>query len=118
MKSIQKYGILLGKFIAFLLGGSIIISVLYYFLVSSKVVSVLSFIYLILLFFIFGIMEGKKANAKGFLVGLKTGLLFIAILFFIHFFFANFKLMTLFYYLLLLFASILGSTIGINTKHD
>ena len=59
MKYVKEYGLLLAKFLGFLLGGSFLISVLYYFLISSKVVQILSMIYLVLLFFIFGFRAGK-----------------------------------------------------------
>lgn len=120
MKYIKEYGILLAKFLGFLLGGSLLISVLYYFLIPSKVVQVLSMIYLVLVFFIFGFQSGKKVEAKGFLAGLKTGGIFLLVLLLFNLFLHRFAfhLFTLLFYLVLLLASILGATLGINTKKE
>lgn len=120
MKYVKEYGILLLKFLGFLLGGSLIISVLYYFLISSKVVQVLSMVYLVLLFFVFGFRSGKKTEAKGFLAGLKVGALFLALLFLLNLILNQFQMhwITLLFYVVLLLASVLGATLGINTKKE
>ena len=120
MKYVKEYGLLLAKFLGFLLGGSFLISVLYYFLISSKVVQILSMIYLVLLFFIFGFRAGKKAEAKGFLAGIKVGTLFLVCLFLFHLIVNRFHFawITILFYLVLLLASVLGATLGINTKKE
>ena len=120
MKYLKEYGILLAKFLGFLIGGSLIISVLYYFLIPSKVVQVLSMIYLTLVFFVFGFKTGKKAEAKGFLAGLKIGGIFLFVLLLLNLFLHHFQfhLLTLLFYFVLLLASILGATLGINTKKE
>lgn len=120
MKILKDYGILLFKFLLCLVLGSAIISVFYYFLFSSKVVNVISFVYLLLVFFIFGFKGGKKAEAKGFIAGLKIGGLFVLCLFFFHllFFLSSFKWMSILYYFLLLMACIFGAMAGINTKKE
>lgn len=95
------------------------ISLGYYFFLNSKVVKVISFIYVILTFLVFGFMEGKKALEKGYLTGIKTGLLFIGIMFLISLFNKNFfSFSKIIYYVILLFATILGSMIGINMKKN
>ncbi len=120
MKYIKEYGILLLKFLGFLVGGSIVASVLYYFLVSSKVVRILSIAYLLLVFFVFGFLAGKKTEAKGFMAGLKTGGLFVLVLFLLNIIFTvfQFRVGSLLYYLILLATSVLGAMLGINTKKE
>ncbi len=120
MKYVKEYGILLAKFFGFLLGGSLLISILYYFLISSKVVQVMSVVYLVILFFVFGFRSGKKTEAKGFLAGLKVGTLFLTLLFLFHLFFHQFHFVwtTFLFYAVLLLACVLGATLGINTKKE
>ena len=73
-----------------------------------------------IIFFIYGFFKGKTTNKKGFIEGLLTGCILIAILFIISliFFHQNIKLSTLFYYIALLFITIIGSTVGKNKKID
>lgn len=118
MKYLKKYGVILLKFLGFLVVGSLFISVLYYFLFSTKVVQILSFIYLLLVFFLFGYKGGKKAENKGFLAGLKIGGLFLLVLFVLNLIVTGFRFKTtsFIYYFLLLIVSVLGAMFGINTK--
>ncbi len=120
MKYLKDYGYTILKFLAFLLGGSLLLSLFYYFLFPTKIIHILSFVYMLLLFFVFGFKAGKKSENKGFIAGLKVGVLFLFLLFIINLIFyqTGFKWIRLFYYLLLLFTSIIGATIGINTKKE
>lgn len=114
------YGLSLLKFLGFLLGGSIVISILYYFLFSTKFVNVLSFVYMVFVFFLFGYKAGKKTENRGFLAGIKIGLLLllVLILFNLLFFQTKFQIIRVIYYMVLVFASVVGSTIGINRKKE
>ncbi len=120
MKLVKEYGMTFLKFLGFLLGGSLVISILYYFFFSSKVVTILGMIYLIILFLLFGFKAGKRTEAKGFVAGLKMGLFLVVSLFLINliFYHSGFKFVRIIYYFILLFSSILGATIGINTKKE
>lgn len=120
MKYIKEYGITLLKFLGFLLGGSIGISLFYYLLFSTKVVNVITFLYMILVFFLFGLKAGKSAENRGFLAGLKIGslLLLVLILFNLIFYQTGFQIIRIIYYIVLLFASVAGATIGINRKKE
>lgn len=120
MKYLKDYGFTLLKFLGFLIGGSIIISIFYYLLFSTKVTNIFSFTYMILLFALFGFREGKKAESKGFIAGLKIGFLMltILILFNLIFYQTGFFVIRILYYMVLVFASVVGSTIGINAKKE
>ncbi len=120
MKYIKEYGILLLKFLGFLIGGSLFVSVLYYFLMPTKVVKVISIIYMLLLFLLFGFKAGKQTEAKGFLAGLKIGSLFLFLLFLLSLFLNRFEIhfFTFLYYGILLLSSVFGSMLGINTKKE
>ncbi len=120
MKYVKEYGISLLKFLGFLLGGSFIMSLLYYFLLPTKVIQMFLFLYMVLLFFFFGFGAGKKSKSKGLLAGLKIGILFLLVLFFFNlvFFRSPLKLARLWYSLILLLFSSVGATIGINRKKE
>lgn len=120
MKYLKDYGMTLLKFLGFLIGGSLIISLFYYLLFSTKVVNIVSFVYMTLLFFTFGYKTGTKAENRGFVAGLKIGLLLLLVLIFFNLIFyqTSFKLIRVIYYLVLLFASVVGATIGINRKKE
>lgn len=120
MKQIKEYSMLTLKFLGFLIGGSIIISILYYFLFSSKIVNVLSILYLLFVFFFFGLKVGKKTESKGFIAGLKIGILLLLCLLLINIIFyrSSFSFIRILFYVLYLLASVFGATIGINTKKE
>lgn len=120
MKFLKEYGLTFLKFLGFLLGGSLVISILYYLFLSSKVVNIIGMLYLIVVFLIFGFRTGKKTEAKGFIAGLKMGLFlcFSLLLMNLIFYHSGFKFVRVLYYLILLFSSILGATIGINSKKE
>lgn len=120
MKYVKYYGITLLKFLGFLLGGSLILSLLYYLLLPTKIVNVFSFIYMILVFFVFGFKSGKQTENRGFIAGIKIGFLFLFTLFLFNLivYQAEFGITRIFYYFSLLVASVIGATIGINQKKE
>ncbi len=120
MKYVKVYGMTILKFLGFLIGGSIVISLLYYLLFPTKFVNVLTFLYMALVFFTFGFKTGKKTENRGFLAGLKIGFLLLAVLllFNLVFYQTGFSLIRVIYYMVLLFASVVGATLGINRKKE
>lgn len=70
--------------------------------------------------FVGAYLLGKEANKKGYLEGIKYGLI-ITILFWILSFLAfdeSFKISNLLYYLVILITSSIGSMFGINRKKE
>ena len=64
-----------------------------------------------------GIYMGKKANKKGYLEGLKLGILFSIIILIINLILAEgINIKDIIFYLILTISSIFGSMIGINLK--
>lgn len=120
MITLKKYGILAGKFIGLILIGTIILSILNYFFVPTKIVHIIGLIYLILISLILSFKEAKHSTSRGIITGLKIGLFLISLLFLINLIFyqSSFKFLRIIYYLILLFSSILGAIIGINTKKE
>lgn len=63
------------------------------------------------------LMIGKKARQKGYIEGIKFGIITIMMLVILNFIFGNnFEWKNIIYYLILLLFSTLGSMIGINKK--
>lgn len=117
MKNLLKY---LGYYTLFLITLVFITSLLNLIGVNSTITNLLIFIFNISLFFIFGLKNGKKASNKGYLAGLKVGGLFLLILIIISLFTSKniFSLSTFIYYLVLILASTLGGSLGINKKSE
>ena len=115
MKNLLKY---LGYYTLFLITLVFITSLLNLIGVNSTITNLLIFIFNISLFFIFGLKNGKKASNKGYLAGLKVGGLFLLVLIIISLFTSKniFSLSTFIYYLVLILASTLGGSLGINKK--
>ena len=117
MKNLLKY---LGYYTLFLITLVFITSLLNLIGVNSTITNLLIFIFNISLCFIFGLKNGKKANNKGYLAGLKVGGLFLLVLLIISLFTSKniFSLTTFIYYLVLILASTLGGSLGINKKSE
>lgn len=117
MKNIFK---LLGYYIIFLLLIIIITSILNLIGVNLSITNFLIFIFNIVAFFIFGYINGKNASNKGYLAGLKIGLLFISVFIIISLFlsWSIFNLSSIIYYISLILSSSFGAAIGINKKSE
>jgi len=86
--------------------------------VNSTITNLILFIYNLIIFFIMGLKMGKKCASKGYLAGLKIGLVLILILFIINLITIRkiFNITTIIYYLVLILSSITGGMLGINKK--
>jgi putative membrane protein (TIGR04086 family) len=120
MNSLKKYSMLISKFLGSFLVGMFILSLLYYFFLSKKITNILGFLYLIIIFIIFGFKEEVKSNNRGIINGLKIGLILITslLIFNLIFFKSAFRLLRFIYYIILILSCILGSIIGANTKKN
>lgn len=90
----------------------------YFNILNDEVTSIIKIIIPIISMLIGGFYIGKRSNKKGFLEGLKLGLIFSSILIIFNYlaFDNSFKFKYTLFYLILLISSILGSMIGINRK--
>lgn len=96
---------------------NLIITLLNYIgLINIMIVNIFKYIIPFISLFISGIYIGKNSLNKGWLEGLKLGLIFIFFIFIIDFIFYSLSLKQLILYGIILIGSILGSMIGINTK--
>lgn len=119
MKYLKNLGMSFAYMIGTILVLTLIVTIFSYFnIMSDKVTSIFKIIIPIISLFIGGFYIGKRSIKKGFLEGLKIGLLFSIFLLIFNFLALSnsFKVKYLLFYLILIISSILGSMIGINRK--
>ena len=99
---------------------SFFITLLNYFdILSGSFLSILKIIIMIVSFFTGGFLTGRNSNSKGWLEGLKLGVIFSSLLFIINIFLIkNFAFKNILYFIILIVSSIVGSMIGISKKRD
>ena len=98
---------------------SILITILNYFnIMGTSTINYLKLLSIILSMFIGGLYIGKKSLNKGYLEGIKVGIISIIIFFIISYlgFDKGISFDNIIYYIIILASSILGSIIGINKK--
>lgn len=119
----KKYKIILKSLGWFLL--SIIIYLLlittfaHFNLISYKTVSVLSFIFMCILFLISGFKIGKKSEKRGYLSGLFIGVINILVILLLSLILRSIpSIKSLIYFATLILSSTLGGMFGINKKKN
>lgn len=120
MKKYKNILILLGEFLSAIIIYLLIITLFATFnLISYKTVSILSLIFMILLFAFTGFKIGKRSEKRGYLSGLIIGLINIILILILALLFRSFpSLKSLIYFSILLLSSTLGGMFGINKKKD
>jgi len=119
MNYLKKLGISFIYIISTILILTFLITTLNYFnIISDKIISIFKILIPVISLFIGGIQIGKRSKSKGWLEGLKLGLIFSVFLLIFNFlaFSNSFKFKYLLFYLIIIICSILGSMIGINRK--
>lgn len=88
--------------------------------VNSTITNLFLFIFNGIAFFILGFKNGLRSKDKGFLAGIKVGLILLIILFIVNIFLSQkmVSLALLIYYLVLILSSTLGGMLGINKKKE
>lgn len=119
----MEYLKLLGKsllyILAITLGLTLLITLFNYVnLFNAKVTTFFKMITPIIAMFVGGFIVGKKAKAKGWLEGLKLGLIMIVLLILMSFliFKQDWELKNVIFYLILLSSTIFGSMVGISKR--
>ncbi len=109
----------------FILGGILLLTLLmtilsFFNIIGGKIVSVIKLIIPIFSTLIGGLLVGKRSISKGWLSGIKLGLVFILILILFDFLGLGhkFKITDFIYYLILIISSSLGGMIGINLTNQ
>lgn len=87
---------------------------------GGRINSLIGLIGILLYSFAVGIKVGGKATSKGYLEGLKTGLINVVILYGMGLLFGEFRIVLkkIIYYAVIVLMTILGSIIGINRKKN
>ena len=119
----MKYLKNLGISFAYIIGTILILTFIttlfsYFNVLNDKVTSIVKIIIPIIALLIGGFYMGKRSIKKGFIEGLKLGLIFSCLLVIFNYLALDnsFKFKYLLFYIILIIASILGSMIGINRK--
>ena len=117
----KKFSLILNNYIFFILSMLvylIVISALGHFsLFSYKVVSVISYVFMVILFFITGFKLGNRSISKGYLNGLIMGLSNVLLMVLLGIIFRSIPGITsIIYYSTLILSSVIGGMFGINRK--
>ena len=117
MKYLKILGRCLGiTFIITILSTFLITIFSYFNLFSDNIIKVLKLSIPIISTFISGIIMGRNSIKKGFIEGLKLGLIIIFILIIIGLILGEFKLSSVLFYIILIISTTFCSMLGINKK--
>lgn len=121
MQMIKNYFISLGITFGLIIIFSFFINLFNYFeLINQNIYKFILVIFASISIFIGSFILGKKTNKKGYLEGIKYGLIACVMMFIISFlaFDNSFNLSSFIYYLILMIVSVLGGVFGINKKKE
>ncbi len=91
----------------------------YFNIITGTLFNVIKFIIPLTALFVGGFIIGKKSQKKGWINGVKLGLILVTLFVILSLIFSfKIEVKSLLYYLILIFSSMLGSVIGINKKHQ
>lgn len=92
----------------------------YFNIITGSVLTITKIIITFIAIFIGGFIIGKKSKTKGWLEGIKLGIIIIIILSIINFLIlrVNFEFKIILYDIIILFSCTFGSIIGINLNHQ
>lgn len=119
MNNILNYLKYFGLFFIFILVIAILTSIINLFGISSTITNKLGVILTGISFFIIASKGAKNTQDKGYILGMKLGIIFIIFLVIINLIFFRSKISSdrFIYYIILLASSILGGSFGKNFKH-
>lgn len=110
----------LGYTFLILIISTIILTILNYTnILKTNALNIISIIFLFISIFIGSYLTGKKANKKGYIEGIKFGSIIMVIILLINLiiFKNKFHLISILYYLTIIFISMIGSIVGITKKN-
>ena len=119
MNYTKKVIISLGYIVGPIIIGLFILTILNYFdIISYNLFNIMKIILLCLSIILGGIKIGEKSKQKGWMEGIKLGLIISIILLIFNYliFRVDFNFKQLFYFVIIFGSSILGSILGINIK--
>ena len=118
MLKVLSYLKYIGIFILFIVGIAIVTSLINLTGFKPNLINKLAVILTALSFFIVSSMASKNITEKGYILGIKLGLLFVIFMILINliFFKSGFNIDRIIYYTILIISSILGGSFGKNLK--
>jgi len=119
MEYLKKLGISFIYISSILLLSTFLLTILNYFnIIGSGIVSVFKIIIPLVSLFVGGFIIGKKSKNKGWIEGLKLGIILTIIISLFNYLGLNmsFNFKNIIYFLILILITIFGSIIGINKK--
>jgi putative membrane protein (TIGR04086 family) len=118
MLKVLSYFKYIGIFVIFIVGISIGTSLINLTGFKPNLINKLAVILTALSFFIVSSMASKNITEKGYILGIKLGLLFVILMILINliFFKSGFNIDRIIYYTILIISSILGGSFGKNLK--
>ena len=116
MYKLLEYLKYLGLFLIFILIITLLTSLINLTNINTVLISKISIILTAISFFIISTKASSKISEKGYILGLKLGLLFVIFLLLINiiFFKSAFNIDRIIYYIILIASSILGGSFGKN----
>lgn len=121
MEKIKKYSLSIGIYISLILIFSFFINLLNYFnILSENSYKIFLVLLVSISMFISAFILGKNTQEKGYLEGIKLGIILIILMITISYLSTDIlpSIKSIIYYLILLLSSIIGSTFGINKKKE
>ena len=118
MNYLKKIGVSIGiTFLLILLLTLMTTTLSYFEIIKGNTTTLFKILIPIISIFIGGIITGKKSTQKGWLEGVKQGIIIILLMFIISLILKNkFEFKNTIYYIILIISTTLGSMIGINFK--
>lgn len=118
MLKVLSYFKYIGIFVIFIIGIAIGTSLINLTGFKPNLINKLAVILTALSFFIVSSMASKNITEKGYILGIKLGLLFVILMILINliFFKSGFNIDRIIYYTILIISSILGGSFGKNLK--
>lgn len=99
--------------------GTILITILNYFNILNGIpLKIIMLLIPIISIFIGSFKLGKKSTKKGYIEGLKYGIIWTILLTIINLIIKNFTLLSIIYYIILILISTLSGSLGINKKKN
>ena len=116
MYKLLEYLKYIGLFLIFILVITLFTSLINLTNLNTIIISKISIILTAISFFIISTIASHKLNEKGYILGIKLGLLFIILMLLINLiiFKSSFNIDRIIYYIILLASSILGGSFGKN----
>ncbi len=119
MNKYLKYLKSIGIFLLSVLIINLLITIIHYFdFFNLSTIKVLKLLSVIISSLICGFYIGRQSIKKGYLEGLKTGIIIIIIMLILTLIFKNFHIKNIIYYFIIMISNIFGAIIGIQKKKE